>query len=101
MPTYEYQCRKCARVFEKWQKITDPPLKTCPENRCGGKVCRTIGGGGGFILKGNGFYATDYRSNDYKKRAEKEKSELKGDGTKDKKEKTKENTKKTETKKET
>ena len=34
---------------------------------------RIISGGGGIILKGSGFYATDYRSDDYKKRAEADK----------------------------
>jgi predicted nucleic acid-binding Zn ribbon protein len=32
-------------------------------------VIRVISGGGGIILKGNGFYATDYRSDAYKKAA--------------------------------
>ncbi|CAD7781841.1 MAG: Zinc ribbon domain protein [Candidatus Methanoperedenaceae archaeon GB50] len=36
MPTYTYQCHSCAYLFEKEQKITDPPLTTCP--KCGGPV---------------------------------------------------------------
>ncbi|CAD7772983.1 MAG: Zinc ribbon domain protein [Candidatus Methanoperedenaceae archaeon GB37] len=59
MPTYTYQCHSCAYLFEKEQKITDPPLTTCP--KCGGPVKRVITGGLGFILKGSGFYATDYK----------------------------------------
>jgi putative FmdB family regulatory protein len=66
MPTYEYHCEKCGKHFETWQKITDTPLNVCPEKDCGGKIFRDIGGGGGFILKGSGFYATDYRSSAYK-----------------------------------
>jgi len=58
MPTYEYRCRKCGHEFEQFQKITDPPLSECPV--CSGSVERLITTGGGFILKGRGFYATDY-----------------------------------------
>jgi putative FmdB family regulatory protein len=72
MPTYEYECTKCGHAFEVSQKISDPPRKRCP--KCSGKVIRLISGGGGVILKGPGFYATDYRGDDYKKRAEAEKA---------------------------
>jgi putative FmdB family regulatory protein len=30
MPTYEYECSKCGRAFEADQKISDPPLTSCP-----------------------------------------------------------------------
>ena len=70
MPTYEYECTACGIRFEKFQKITAAPLKKC--KACGGKVQRLIGTGAGFIFKGSGFYATDYRSDSYKKGAEKE-----------------------------
>ena len=70
MPTYEYECEKCHHQFEKFQNITDEPVKVCPV--CGGKVKRLISGGGGLLFKGNGFYITDYRSESYKKRQEKE-----------------------------
>ncbi len=59
MPTYEYECAKCGKVFEAFQKITDKHLDKCP--KCGGKVKRLIGRGAGIIFKGSGFYATDYR----------------------------------------
>lgn len=70
MPTYEYECTKCQHHFEMEQRITDEPRKRCP--RCRGKVIRVISGGG-YILKGSGFYATDYRGSDYKKAADKDK----------------------------
>jgi putative FmdB family regulatory protein len=69
MPTYEYICGKCRKSFEMWQKISEAPMKFCPDEKCRGRVKRTIGGGAGFLLKGSGFYATDYRSPDYKKKA--------------------------------
>jgi putative FmdB family regulatory protein len=63
MPTYEYRCLKCEKAFERSQNMTDPPLKKCPEPRCGGKVERLISMGTGLIFKGSGFHATDYRRN--------------------------------------
>ncbi len=59
MPTYEYKCRKCSYKFEKFQNMTDPPVKKCPE--CKGPVMRIISMGAGVIFKGKGFYQTDYK----------------------------------------
>ena len=36
MPVYEYECEECEKVFEMQQRISDEPLKTCPE--CQGQV---------------------------------------------------------------
>jgi len=57
MPTYEYRCSKCKKEFEVVQRITDDPLKKCTE--CGGPVERLIAATN-FILKGNGWYKSDY-----------------------------------------
>ena len=76
MPKYEYQCKKCAHKFEASQQITEVPLKTCPQ--CQGSVQRLISKGVGFIFKGSGFYATDYRSKEYR---EKQKQESKAKDT--------------------
>ena len=59
MPTYEYECAGCGNNFDLFQKINDIAIDKCP--KCGGKVRRLIGAGGGIIFKGSGFYATDYR----------------------------------------
>ena len=71
MPTYEYQCLKCKKKFDKLQGMNDPKLKSCIY--CKGKVERLIGGGAGLIFKGSGFYITDYKNKssagDSKKRA--------------------------------
>jgi putative FmdB family regulatory protein len=56
MPVYEYKCKKCG-VFEATQRITEAPLKKCPT--CRGKVERLVSHSS-FILKGSGWYATDY-----------------------------------------
>lgn len=64
MPTYEYACEACGHKFEEFQSIKAKPIKKCP--KCGqNKVQRLISGGAGFIFKGSGFYATDYRSPTY------------------------------------
>ena len=76
MPTYEYQCKKCAHKFEAAQKITEKPLRKCP--KCKGSLKRLISAGVGFIFKGSGFYATDYRSKEYKDR---QKQEAKDNGS--------------------
>jgi len=70
MPTYEYECQKCGHRFEKFQKMTEEPVKKCPE--CKGKTKRLIGVGGGIIFKGAGFYTTEYRSAEYKQKASQE-----------------------------
>ncbi|MBI4432160.1 MAG: zinc ribbon domain-containing protein [Candidatus Omnitrophica bacterium] len=59
MPTYEYKCLKCKKTFEKFQPMTDKPLRACVH--CKGKVERLIGAGSGLIFKGAGFYVTDYK----------------------------------------
>lgn len=70
MPTYDYLCSICGNRFEEFQSIKDKPLKKCP--KCGGKVERLLGCGAGLIFKGQGFYATDYRSSDYRRQAKSE-----------------------------
>ncbi len=69
MPTYEYECGKCRRVFEIRQRISDPPLLTC--EACGGEVHRLLSPAP-FILKGGGWYVTDYPSDSRKKALESE-----------------------------
>jgi len=59
MPTYEYECLSCKHQFEVSQSMTAQPLNKCP--KCGKKLKRLIGSGAGFIFKGPGFYANDYK----------------------------------------
>jgi putative FmdB family regulatory protein len=56
MPIYEYKCPKCG-VVEVMQRITEPALKKCPN--CKSKVERQISLNS-FVLKGTGWYASDY-----------------------------------------
>lgn len=71
MPTYEYECDACHRVFEVRQRITAAPLTAC--EACGGAVHRLLSAAP-FILKGEGWYVTDYPSESRKKARESEKA---------------------------
>lgn len=70
LPTYEYRCPE-GHEFEKFQRMTEPPVAGCPE--CGKDAERILSGGAGLLFKGEGFYITDYRSESYKKAAREEK----------------------------
>lgn len=59
MPTYEYECLSCKHRFEVLQSIKAKPVTKCP--KCSKKVRKLISSTGGFIFKGPGFYATDYK----------------------------------------
>lgn len=60
MPIYEYVCKKCNNHLEIMQKITEEPLTTCPA--CEGQLRKMISNTS-FVLKGTGWYVTDYASN--------------------------------------
>ena len=47
MPTYEYRCDDCGHEFERQQKMSDAPVKKCPQ--CGKRVRRVIGAVAGFV----------------------------------------------------
>lgn len=51
MPTYEYECEKCKRVFEVDQKISDPKLASCPlpDARSVDERFREFNGSGGAV----------------------------------------------------
>jgi putative FmdB family regulatory protein len=59
MPIYEYQCGACQTRLEKLQKLSDPPLLTCPE--CGADALVKLVSAAGFRLKGGGWYETDFK----------------------------------------
>lgn len=78
MPTYDYSCEKCGKIFETFQSMRDEPFRECPKELCQqkkwghGKVKRLLGTGAGLIFKGSGFYSTDYRSQSYQDGAKKD-----------------------------
>jgi putative FmdB family regulatory protein len=59
MPIYEYMCKKWGEISE-FIKIINTKDKTevCP--LCGGKATRIVSQSS-FILKGSGWYVTDYK----------------------------------------
>lgn len=72
MPLYEYVCLKCGKEHEILQKFSDDPVKTCPD--CKGEMKKLISNTS-FVLKGNGWYATDYASPKQKKERDSDKKE--------------------------
>jgi len=57
MPIHEYKCRKCETVVERLEGAHDKPMRKC--HSCGGRVDQMISSSA-FVLKGSGWYATDY-----------------------------------------
>ncbi len=61
MPTYDYICNDCEKVYEYFQSMSDDPIKKCPECKKN-SLRRVISGGTGLIFKGSGYYLTDYKN---------------------------------------
>ncbi len=59
MPIYEYKCAACGFQKEFLRKLSDAPLKDCPE--CGKPALSKMVTAAGFQLKGSGWYATDFK----------------------------------------
>ena len=60
MPIYEYKCTSCGKVFEVLQKhfdVDEAPCEAC------GQPGKRIMSNTSFVLKGSGWYVTDYKSN--------------------------------------
>jgi putative FmdB family regulatory protein len=60
MPIYEYQCAKCQHHLEALQKLSDKPLRECPE--CGKHSLKRLVSAPMFRLAGSGWYETDFKS---------------------------------------
>ena len=87
MPFYEYECSACKHHTEVLQKISDAPLRKCPE--CGKQALKRLISAPVFRLKGGGWYETDFKSEGEQKRnlaggedAAETKSETKGEDSK-------------------
>lgn len=59
MPIYEYQCGDCGHYLDALQKISDEPLKHCPD--CGKASLKKLLSAPRFRLKGSGWYETDFK----------------------------------------
>jgi putative FmdB family regulatory protein len=83
MPIYEYRCATCGFENEYLQKVSDPLLTDCPD--CGKPTFNKLVSAAGFQLKGNGWYATDFK-NSGKPAAKPEKDAEKSEPSKEAKE---------------
>lgn len=83
MPIYEYKCTGCEARHEFIQRFSDKPRTECPD--CGGELAKLISSTS-FVLKGTGWYVTDYATGERKKAmdAEKKKSSASGPEASDK-----------------
>ncbi len=59
MPIREYKCKDCGNYIEVIQGMNEKPLEKC--EKCGGKLEKLISNSS-FVLKGSGWYKTDYAS---------------------------------------
>ena len=58
MPIYEYKCPACQKVFEEWVHLSEMhDAVPCPD--CGAASPRIMSETS-FVLKGGGWYVTDY-----------------------------------------
>jgi len=73
MPIYEYRCAACGHDVEALQKMSDAPLRKCPE--CGKLRLRRLMSAPQFRLKGSGWYETDFKGDKENKRNLVEKAE--------------------------
>ncbi|MBI3180073.1 MAG: zinc ribbon domain-containing protein [Deltaproteobacteria bacterium] len=77
MPIYEYECRGCGKTFEVFQKHSDPPPVS---HECGSSNLQRVMSRTSFVLKGSGWYVTDYARKEKKDGGDKsDKSEPKPD----------------------
>jgi putative FmdB family regulatory protein len=60
MPIYEYRCSSCGFEKEFLQKISDAPMKTCPQCAKDALIKKVTAAG--FQLKGSGWYASDFKT---------------------------------------
>jgi putative FmdB family regulatory protein len=66
MPIYEYRCGACGHHLEALQKMTDAPLRKCPD--CGKSQLKRLVSASRFRLKGSGWYETDFKDKSETKR---------------------------------
>ena len=66
MPIYEYRCGACGHHLEALQKMSDAPLRKCPD--CGKSQLKRLVSASQFRLKGSGWYETDFKNKNETKR---------------------------------
>jgi len=61
MPLYEFECNACGKIDEFLMKFADPHPESC-ENCGNGPLTKLMGRSTSFVLKGSGWYETDFKS---------------------------------------
>ncbi len=84
MPTYDYICNDCKKMYEYFQTMSDAPIKECPKCK-ENSLRRVISGGTGLIFKGSGYYLTDYKNKKNQSSKNKKSNKNKKDNTSKKK----------------
>ena len=76
MPIYEFQCQECGKVKEYILSISEDNPDSCVS--CGAKNLRKMISLSSFVLKGQGWYETDFKNKTNKKQSKKidKKSEI-------------------------
>ena len=64
MPIYEYACDSCEHRFETIQRVSEEPLRDCPE--CGDKSLKKLLSAPGSRIKGSGRYETHFKTRNKK-----------------------------------
>ena len=82
MPIYAYQCEACGHELEVLQKISEEPLRDCPE--CGREALRKQVTAAAFRLKGTGWYETDFKGGNKADGGDKASDKASKDSAKDK-----------------
>ena len=59
MPIYSYKCNACGHQSDVLQKMSDEPLTICPACRKDSYSKQLTAAG--FVLKGGGWYVTDFK----------------------------------------
>ena len=60
MPTYSYECKKCKHAYDVFKPISEATsIEHCP--CCEEVASKRLSKPCGFIFKGEGFYANDYK----------------------------------------
>jgi putative FmdB family regulatory protein len=68
MPIYAYRCAECGHSEDVMQKMSDAPLTECPQ--CNAQSFSKQLTAPGFQLKGNGWYASDFKGGGSKPKEE-------------------------------
>jgi putative FmdB family regulatory protein len=80
MPIYEYRCKDCQQLFEEWLKTFDDKPRACPF--CKGEAERVMSNTT-FVLKGGGWYVTEYGNRKDENSAGSKKSAIDANGSAD------------------